>query len=274
MQTFPRWGRERPCPPTSLRLARFAALGLALAACTATDGPGAKNAGGLKRDTEMKHEACDGGRSSAVKIDVNGDGKPDIIHVMSGSHELCRIIDLNLDGTVDAYIYYDDQGRERRRESDFDRDGRADEISLSKGGHIYLKLRETNFDNRIDTWDYYENDRLVRRERDSDGDGIVDQWWTFDDPSKPKCATVATDRDGDGKPDPDTVVDLCGEQYNGPKVAGAASAAPKASAAPAASAAPSAAPAASAAAAPAPPPRSRAASAAPAVKPAPKKDSK
>ncbi|HEY4119262.1 MAG TPA: hypothetical protein VGM56_15455 [Byssovorax sp.] len=269
MQTFPRWGRERPCSPTSLRLARFAALGLVLAACTATDGPGAKNAGGLKRDTEMTHEPCDAGSSSAVKIDVNGDGKPDIIHVMSGQHELCRVIDLNLDGTVDAYIYYDDQGKERRRESDFDRDGRVDEIALSKDGHVYLKIRETNFDNKADTWDYYENDRIVRRERDSDGDGIIDQWWTFGDPANPKCATVATDRNGDGKPDPDTVVDLCGEQYNGPKPAGAA--APKASAAPAASAAPSAAPAAAAAT---PPPVSLAASAAPAVKAAPKKDKK
>src|SRR5262249_23138257 len=152
---------------------------------------------------------------------VNGDGKPDIIHVMSGNREICRIVDLNLDGTVDAYIYYDENGLERRRESDFDRDGRPDEIAHYKNGKIFLKERETNFDNKIDTWDYYENDRLVRRERDSDGDGIVDQWWNFNNPSNPKCAVVATDRNATGKPDPNSVVDLCAESYSGPKAAAA-----------------------------------------------------
>ncbi len=221
---------------------------LLVAACTSNEEAKSPAQQANKRDTEMKHEPCDPNAAGAQKIDINGDGKPDIIHVMSGGREVCRIVDLNLDGAVDAYIYYDDQGRERRRESDFDRDGRADEIALFKDGKLYLKMRETNFDNKIDTWDYYENDRLVKRERDSDGDGIVDQWWTFDDPSNPKCAKVATDRNGTGKPDPSSVVDLCGESYGGGAIPGgkaAPSASPAASAAPSASAAaaaPSAAP--------------------------------
>src|SRR5262249_59340613 len=100
-------------------------------------------------------------------------------------------------------------------------------------GVIVRKERETNFDNKIDTWDYYEGGRLVRRERDSDGDGIVDQWWTFNNPANPKCAIVASDRNGDRKPDPDSVVDLCAESYGTPK--GTPSATP--SSAPAASSA-------------------------------------
>jgi hypothetical protein len=207
-----------------------------------------------KRDTAIVHEPCDGSSSDAQKVDVNGDGKPDIIHVMKAGKEVCRIVDLNMDGSIDAFIYYDDQGRERRRESDFDRDGRADEIAIFEGGVLKLKMRETNFDNKLDTWDYYEGGRLVRRERDSDGDGIIDQWWNFNNPNNPRCAVVASDRNADGKPDPESVVDLCGESYGAPKSAppGApAPGAPAPGAPPSGSVAP---PPPPAAAAPPPPP--------------------
>ena len=109
---------------------------------------------------------------------------------------------------------------------------------------------------------------------DGDGDGIIDQWWTFNNPTNPKCAVVASDHNADGKPDPDSVVDLCGEAYTAPKLAApvvsgsaanATPAPPGSSAAPATSAAP---PSPAPAAASAPPP----AAAAPAASsPAPKK---
>lgn len=255
--------------PTGPRLAGPALAALALlllapiVACSSSGsgGKGAETGGATARDTRIVHESCDPDSKSAQKVDVNGDGRPDIIHVMDGSHEVCRVLDLNLDGAVDAFVYYDAQGHERRRESDYDRDGRADEIDVFQGGKLVRKERETNFDDKIDTWDYYENDRIVRRERDSDGDGVVDQWWQFNDPTNPKCAIVASDQNADGKPDPDSVVDLCNDQYKPGGVPGA-TAAPSASAA--ASSAPSAAPAASAA-------PSAAASAAPSAAPAPEK---
>jgi hypothetical protein len=192
-----------------------ALFSFAAASCSSTDTAGLppNNVTGKERDTEIKHEPCDGKSPAATRVDVNGDSQPDIIHVRVGGREVCRIVDMNLDGAIDAYIYYDAAGLERRRESDFDRDGRPDEVSYLQAGVPFRKERETNFDNKIDTWDYYELARLVRRERDSDGDRIIDQWWSFDRPTEPMCATVANDRNADGNPDPGTVVDLCGESY-------------------------------------------------------------
>jgi len=205
-----------PSPARRTAVFRVAAtlLALAGAACTSAD-PGGQPSTmptGAERDTEVKHEPCDMSSPTARRIDVNGDGRPDIIHVLdAGGREVCRVVDLNLDGAVDAFVYYDAAGRERRRESDYDRDGRADEIVHMRDGVLFMKERETNFDDKIDTWDYYDGDRIARRERDSDADGLVDQWWSFNDPTDPRCALVATDRNVDGKPDPDTVLDLCAD---------------------------------------------------------------
>jgi hypothetical protein len=254
-----------PSRPTRVLAGVALALGLIqTAACSSAeaDADKAKSAanGPEKRDTTIVHEPCDTGSADAVKVDVKGNGKPAIIHVMKNGKEVCRAVDLNMDGKMDVFIYYDDQGRERRRESDFDRDGRCDEIAIYENGQLKLKMRETNFDDKIDTWDYYENGRLVRRERDSDGDGIVDQWWTFNNPNNPKCATVAVDRNADGKPDPDSVVDLCGESYGAAVKGGPPPGSPP-------PAAPSAAPTAPAAAAPATPPTTTAVAPLPAATP-------
>jgi hypothetical protein len=183
---------------------------LTLAGCPASNGEpkDASDAAGEKRDTELTHEDCDVSSSSAVKLDGNGDKRPDIITVMDGKRPECRAADINMDGVIDVFIYYDDAGKMRRRESGFDRDSRPDEISHYAAGVIVRKERETNNDAKIDTWDYFEGGKLAREERDSTGDGYVDQWWTF--PSDDlKCAVVVSDGDGDGKPDPDSQIDLC-----------------------------------------------------------------
>ncbi len=176
---------------------------------------GAK-AGQDERKLEIEHEACDIDGGSAKKTDVNGDGRPDLYRVMSGNREVCRAIDPNFDGVKDAFIYYDEQGRERRRESDFDRDGRPDEVSVSENGVVVSKQRETNFDSKLDTWETYTGGRLAKAERDSDADGIIDEWWDFNRPDNPDCAVVVKDHNADGKPDPDSAVDNCGESYKAP----------------------------------------------------------
>ncbi|MEZ4296052.1 MAG: hypothetical protein R3B70_13835 [Polyangiaceae bacterium] len=210
-------GRVFGVSPARLLLASFLVAAPALlAACVTEAADTADSAVDQRvRDVSFTHDDCQPDGSSKT-VDVNGDNRPDIVHVMKDGREACRIVDLNFDGAVDVYIYYDDQGQERRREADFDRDGRPDQISILQGGQIIENRRETNFDDKLDTWDFYQGGVLVRRERDSDGDAIIDQWWTFYDPARPRCATVATDRNADGKPDADSQVDLCGQSYVSP----------------------------------------------------------
>ncbi len=178
---------------------------------------------------DIEHEPCDIDGGSAKRTDVNGDGRPDLWRVMSGGKEVCRAIDPNFDGVKDAFIYYDEAGRERRRESDFDRDGRPDEVQTLVNGVVTAKERETNFDSKLDTWETYEGGRLAKAERDSDADGIVDEWWDFNRPDNPDCAVVVKDHNADGKPDPDSAVDTCGESYKAPPSPVASAAAPAAS---------------------------------------------
>lgn len=221
-------------------------------------------AGGPSVPLAIEHEPCDVESSSATKVDSNGDGKPDIVRVMSGGKEVCRAVDLNLDGRADSYLYFDSNGALRRRESDFDRDGKIDEIAEYAGGVVVRKSRETNLDGKLDTWDFYEGGKLVRRLRDADGNGRVDQWWTWPHADKPDCPVIASDRNGDGQPEPGDLVDTCAPPPDATAAASGSPAPPSPSVASAASAS------ASGSSPPAPPASSATpATAAPSSSPAP-----
>jgi hypothetical protein len=173
-------------------------------------GPDAKSAadGAQERDVRVVHEECNTSAGGSEHLDANGDGRADITIVKDGAREVCRAVDLNLDGKVDVWSYMDDGGRLRRREYDFDRDGAIDQIVTYQGGIPTSGQRATLLANRLDTWDYYQNGMLARTERDSDADARVDQWWEY---SKPGCPMIHADANQDGKPDPGTTIDYCKE---------------------------------------------------------------
>lgn len=176
--------------------------------CSSSGGPAKGPAGSVQRDTEIIHEACDIESSGATKLDANGDGRPDVIVVREEGREVCRALDLNLDGTMDSWVYYGADGQVRRRESDYDRDGQVDEVILFRGGAIIEKHRATMLTGKLDTWEFYKAGTLSRTERDSNGDSLVDQWWEY---TKPGCPTIHADVNGDGRPDPGASVDYCKE---------------------------------------------------------------
>ena len=86
---------------------------------------------------------------------------------------------------------------------------RSTRSRVSVNGKDRCYGEDTDHDGKIDTWDVMdESGNLTRRAHDSNGDGRVDQAWTFD-PTRHGCATIAPDRDGDGKPDPGSPIDIC-----------------------------------------------------------------
>lgn len=160
------------------------------------------------RDTRIVHEDCAIDSPSAERLDANGDGKADVVTVRDGNRDKCRAADLNFDGNMDSFVYFDPEGKIRRRETDYDRDGRVDEISTFRGGVLVEKLRATMLANKVDTWEYYEAGKLARSQRDSDGDNVVDQWWEYPTPG---CPVIHADVNNDGRPDVGASVDYCKE---------------------------------------------------------------
>jgi hypothetical protein len=181
---------------------------VAIFLCGCNSGPGGRSPEreSLERDVRVVHEDCNTG--GGEKLDANADGRADVFIVRSSGREVCRAVDLNLDGKIDVWSFNDSSGRLRRKEYDFDRDGVIDEIATYQAGVITSKQRATLLANRLDTWEYYQNGALARSERDSDSDAVVDQWWEY---PRPGCPMIHTDANEDGRPDPGTTIDYCKE---------------------------------------------------------------
>lgn len=194
-------------------------------ASTAQEAEGPSGPGIERRNTVVEHEPCDHEDENAVARDANRDGKPDLITVTLGGRPVCQWIDLNFDGVVDAWTYFDSNGQVRRRETDYDRDGRIDEVATWQGGVMVARERATTLAGRLDTWEYFERGVLVRAERDADGNGMVDQWWEYMRAQRPDCPVVHSDVDGDGRPEPGATVDLCEAELASDETAGLSQAA-------------------------------------------------
>jgi hypothetical protein len=193
--------RARQIGPGLLAISLFGACGGAkseLAKAKLSDGV---------RSRAIEHEACDEKLGRRVEaVDVDNDGKPDIRRVYSGDVEICRISDLNHDGKPDMFEYFDAEGRLRRREADYDDNGIVNTIQVFENGKLASAELDTSNQGFIDTWDTFDSStgRLLKRERDSNGDGRIDQWWEFQGDQ----VTIASDRNGDGLPDPESVITL------------------------------------------------------------------
>jgi hypothetical protein len=189
-----------------------------LAACGGTQ-PGAAKAADSARSEALQHEPCDTSAGKIETLDTNGDGKPDITRVLdkTSGRDICRIGDLNHDGKPEMYEYFDAQGAVRRREFCYDDTGVVNAIEHYEGGKLVSREFDADGQHRIDTWDFFDPSvppdpktgrpaHPARRERDTTGDGHVNQWWTWNG-SK---ITIAVDTTGDGKPDPESQIVIGG----------------------------------------------------------------
>lgn len=218
------WVGSRGLSKQSVAFGLFGALlPLASSGCGASSGSvSVVSPDGSTRIIRVAHEACDVAAAGAETLDANGDGRSDVTTVNVGGVARCRATDIDFNGKIEIWSYFDPAGKLRRRELDFDGDGRIDEVDTYASGVLVGKVRSTGPGSRVDTWETYAGGRLTRAERDSDGNGRVDQWWDFPNAD---CPIIRSDVDGNGEPDPGAVVNYCADtNYRPPEQPDAAAA--------------------------------------------------
>lgn len=146
----------------------------------------------------------DGGQAH----DLDGDGVPDAWTFTGrvGGRTVVRRkeFDLDFDGKVDVWRFFDAREEIDRDRMDMDRDGKPDVTAFYSKGVVVRKELDLEGDERPDVFKYYEEGLLVRLEGDSDGDGRVDYWEYYKDG---RMTRAGSDEDGDGRPDPDRWVE-------------------------------------------------------------------
>jgi hypothetical protein len=95
---------------------------------------------------------------------------------------------------------------------DTNHDGKVDLVRISSAdGTEVCRGVDTDLNGKVDTWDVVRDARVVERAHDSNGDGRVDQHWTFPVTKRPECGIMHPDVDADGRPDPGSrPYDPCG----------------------------------------------------------------
>jgi hypothetical protein len=195
--------------------------GLVLAALVAAAcGPGGAERGRIAPMYDQQS-----GRLKELRYDANGDGTVDTVSFMDGARVLRVEIDKDQDGKVERWEHYgDDQqlvkvGFSRANDGHENAwsyagpDGAISRVEIAGTGDPKLITRieryerdvltraeeDTNADGRIDKWETYENGRLAAVVFDSTHRGSADRRLTY---RSDGTVLVEEDPDGDGRFEP------------------------------------------------------------------------
>jgi hypothetical protein len=145
---------------------------------------------------------CQVGKDREALVDLNQDETADVrkIYAKRGDSEVivCREADLNFDGNLDIFVFFDEQGAIKRDELDLDYDGLIDIISLYASGKVVKQELDTNSDRRVDRVRVLADNLPTRVEGDTNADGKVDYWEFYDGG---RLIRVGMDVDKDGRAD-------------------------------------------------------------------------
>jgi len=141
----------------------------------------------------------DTGRLKELKYDSNSNGKVDTVSFMDGSRVLKIEIDKDEDGKVDRWEYYGSGQKLEKVGFSRSNDGKEDAWSYAGVDGAITRIEiSTHRDGKISRTEFYEKDLPVRAEEDSDDDGKIDKWETFD---AGRLTSVAFDTSHRGTPD-------------------------------------------------------------------------
>ena len=143
---------------------------------------------------------------SALQIDTDGDGVFDTHAHVEASGQIRVERDIDADGNVDRWEYYDDardlaRGRMAKVGFSLPGDGVVDAWAFHDAdGQVARVEVSTARDGNVDRWEHYAGGDLMRVETDRDRDGRVDAWSVYENGI---LRESLTDSDGDGRPDGD-----------------------------------------------------------------------
>lgn len=167
-------------------------------AWTGAPAPGAAPSGSLSIADEL--EALRNGRAPARASagDSAASAPPPVSSrfaaIPSGASAADRAEDRDDDGRPETFV---GEAAGRKREVvDADGDGRAEKtVYYAPDGEIARVEEDTDGDGQVDSWASYEAGQIARRRADTDGDGEADTWTLYQDG---QMARHEQDSDGDG----------------------------------------------------------------------------
>jgi hypothetical protein len=114
------------------------------------------------------------------EADLNYDGINDVVYFYDDIGRVVRDeVDLDKDGKIDIISTYID-GKIVKQELDTNSDGVIDSVRYLENDLPIRFEADTDGDRRIDHWEYYEDGKLVRIGMDKSGDGKADEWYRDD----------------------------------------------------------------------------------------------
>lgn len=144
------------------------------------------------------------GRLIELTYDRNKNGLIDTWVRMDGARPVDATSDTDEDGRIDRWEYYDDAGRLVRVGESRGKTGRPDLWAyLSPDGSVdrveFVEVSNVTGREGVVRREFYRGTTKLRAEEDTDGDGVMDRWETFENG---RTRTVEFDdaRTRDGKP--------------------------------------------------------------------------
>jgi hypothetical protein len=139
------------------------------------------------------------GKLKLLRYDSNADGHVDIWSFMEGTRVVRVEIDRNEDGRIERWEHYG--GPENKLlKVGFSRmnDGVEDAWTFANPDGSVARIEiSTRRNGRVTRTEFYERNVMVRAEEDTDADGKLDKWETFDNG---RLASVAVDTTRRGIP--------------------------------------------------------------------------
>jgi hypothetical protein len=121
------------------------------------------------------------GKLQLLKYDSNGNGVIDTWSYMDGARVVRIEIDQDEDGKIDRWEYYGPDQKLEKVGFSRSNDGKEDAWSYAGADGTIARVEiSTKRDGKVTRIEHYQQNKLITAEEDTDGDGRMDKWETYD----------------------------------------------------------------------------------------------